>query len=42
MLEGINYQYDEAQVDQGEDDEDICGFTGNGGVDGEAHGEEET
>ena len=42
MLEGINYQYHKAQVDKGEDDEDIGGFTGNGGVDGEGHGEEKT
>ena len=42
MLERIYYQYHKAQVDQGEDAEDIGGFTGNGGVDGEGHGEEKT
>ena len=42
MLERINYQYHKAQVDKGEDDEDIGGLDWNGGVDGEGHGEEKT
>ena len=42
MLERINYQYHKAQVDKGEDDEDIGGLVGNGGGHGEGHGEEKT